>query len=224
MEAHGLLVAVVGGTTRLADLTRLIAIEAALLVRSEPIRRLGCLALRASEDAARLAERLRLSNDERATLDALVSLAARSLPAARGDDAAAKPLLYGMGAQAWRDAVLAQWAWSGAPLDDDGWRQLAALPERWPVPVFPLKGGDLVALGFVPGPRVGEVLRQLEEQWIAGGFEGGRDRLLALAQSRAGSESNRAPAASTSVLVGAPGKRAAPLAAAAGTRRGARSA
>ena len=109
----------------------------------------------------------------------LVSPEAQQLPTVRGDEAVAKPLLYGMGASAWREAVLVQWAWAGAPLDDDGWRQLLNMPERWPVPVFPLKGSDLLALGMTPGPRVGEILRQLEARWIAGGFDGDREDLLA---------------------------------------------
>jgi poly(A) polymerase len=182
MATNSLLAPVFGGAPRLADLARLIAIETALAVSPEPIRRLGCLALRREGDASRFAERLRLSNDERAMLGNLDNPAARSLPAAMGDDGAAKPLLYGMGAHAWRDAALVQWAWSAAPPSDDKWRQLATLPERWPIPIFPLKGGDLVALGCAPGPRIGEVLRQLEAQWITGGFEGDRDHLLALAR------------------------------------------
>ena len=185
MHAHGLLLPVLGTQPRLADLSRLIAIEKTLAIAAEPIRHLGCLALHAEEDVAGLGTRLRLSNDACAVLETLVSPAAKSLPVALGI-AAAKPLLYRMGAQAWRDAVLVQWAWSGASPGDAGWRQLATLPERWPVPVFPVKGGDLLALGVLPGPRVGALLRQLEEQWIAGGFEDGRDRLLALARDLIG--------------------------------------
>jgi poly(A) polymerase len=187
MEAHGLLEPVLGGTARLVDLARLIGIETSLAIPPEPIRRLGCLVLQTEDDPTRLAERLRLSNDQRAVLETLAGPAARVLPTALGDDAAAKPLLYGMGASAWREAVLVQWAWSEAPPSDAYWRQLLNLPERWPVPVFPLKGGDLLTLGIAPGPRVGAVLRQLEAQWITGGFEVGREEILALARSLAGS-------------------------------------
>lgn len=182
MEAHGLLEPVLGGTARLLVLARLIGIETSLALPPDPIRRLGCLALQTEGDPTRLAERLRLSNDERTKLDTCVSPVARSLPAASGDDAAARPLLYGMGASAWRDAVLVQWARSEAPPSDANWRQLLTLPERWPAPVFPLKGGDLLKLGIAPGPRVGEVLRQLEARWIVGGFEADRDQLLSAAR------------------------------------------
>ncbi len=186
MAAHGLLALVLGGAPRLADFARLIAIETTLTVPPEPIRRLGCLALHGDTDAVRLAELLRLSNDERALLESLVSPNAGRLHAALGHDATAKPLLYRMGARAWHDAVLVQWAWSGAPPTDDGWQRLSTLPQRWPAPVFPLKGGDLLALGLSPGPRVGALLRQLEEQWISNGFEDDRDRLLALARAAMG--------------------------------------
>jgi poly(A) polymerase/tRNA nucleotidyltransferase (CCA-adding enzyme) len=36
-------------------------------------------------------------------------------------------------------------------------------------PVFPLRGGDITALGMAPGPRVGEVLHLVREWWKAGG-------------------------------------------------------
>ncbi len=42
-----------------------------------------------------------------------------------------------------------------------------------------MKGQDLIARGFTPGPRIGEALRDLEARWIASDFQLGPDALLA---------------------------------------------
>jgi hypothetical protein len=53
---------------------------------------------------------------------------------------------------------------------DDAWRSLYTLPDRWPVPRFPLTGRDVVGPGVPPGPSVGAMLRSLEAWWIAEDF------------------------------------------------------
>jgi hypothetical protein len=67
--------------------------------------------------------------------------------------------------------VLLAWsrAWpQGAA--DAAWRELATLPERWTVPVFPLKAADFIARGVLRGPMLGAALREAEAAWIAAGF------------------------------------------------------
>jgi hypothetical protein len=59
-----------------------------------------------------------------------------------------------------------------------------ALPERWQAPSFPIGGNDIMALGASKGPEIGELLKRLEQDWIASGFALGRDELLAKARSR----------------------------------------
>ena len=44
--------------------------------------------------------------------------------------------------------------------------------------MFPLKGADLTALGATPGPKLGEILKNLEEEWIESGFALDRGALL----------------------------------------------
>jgi len=41
----------------------------------------------------------------------------------------------------------------------------------WAIPVFPLKGGDIVARGVKAGPDVARTLRAVESAWIAAGFD-----------------------------------------------------
>jgi len=79
-------------------------------------------------------------------------------------------LLYQIDSANFIDRVALAWARSGAPANDTRWRELAKLPERWTVPVFPLKAADFMARGFEKGPQLGKVLADAEEAWIAAGF------------------------------------------------------
>ncbi|MEJ2118068.1 MAG: CCA tRNA nucleotidyltransferase, partial [Alphaproteobacteria bacterium] len=100
-------------------------------------------------------------------------------------EAQAREMLYGLGAENWRDRVLIAWARSGAGaagMEADAWRALATLPERWTPPEFPLKGADLLAAGMAKGPRVGEALRTAEAHWIASGFSLSQEELLKAVQ------------------------------------------
>lgn len=49
---------------------------------------------------------------------------------------------------------------------------------NWPVPVFPLGGSDLKALGVEEGPRMGEILKAVEEWWVEWGFQHDRARCI----------------------------------------------
>lgn len=63
------------------------------------------------------------------------------------------------------------------------WRAEKALP---PVPEPLLRGGDLVALGIQPGPRIGELLRKIEDARLEGGITT-REQALELARREIGS-------------------------------------
>ncbi len=56
-------------------------------------------------------------------------------------------------------------------------RQLA-FAEAYEKPVFPLSGADMLAGGLDAGPEVGRRLKQLEEKWIASGFQLSKAQLL----------------------------------------------
>jgi tRNA nucleotidyltransferase/poly(A) polymerase len=124
---------------------------------------------------SQLKERLRLSNEQAKRLDAL-ALAPSLSPALR--PAEQRRLLYQTGVQNWPDAVRLSHARSRALLNDRGWRSMLQLPERWLCPQMPVKGQDLVAAGFAPGPEVGAALRHIEDWWIASDFKPGKDELL----------------------------------------------
>jgi poly(A) polymerase len=180
---HGLLSDILGSAPRLDRLAHLVAIETGLEREPNAVLRLAALAIFVAEDAPRLAARFKLSNAEQA----LLSLGAderfeRALP----EEVAAKRLLYRLGPDDFSSDVLLAWAGRGAPADDADWRRALSLPGRWQIPVFPVRGPDVTALGDFKGPEIGEMLRTLEQQWIDGGFAEDRDQLLARAKMLAG--------------------------------------
>jgi tRNA nucleotidyltransferase/poly(A) polymerase len=179
---YGLLAGVLGGVPRLQRFARLAAIETALGREPNAMLRLAALGVFVQDDAPRLAARFRLSNAEQSTLALGAADHARNeLP----DETWAKRSLYELGPGDYDTHVLLAWADSGDSPDDKRWRSVLALPERWQAPAFPLRGADIIALGNVKGPEIGEILRRLEAEWIAGGFAEDRDRLMAKAAALA---------------------------------------
>jgi tRNA nucleotidyltransferase/poly(A) polymerase len=177
MAETGLLVSLLGGVVYPAHFERLVALEAMLGGLPVPIRRLAALAVRIEEDAMRLRGRLRLSNNEAARLDTMAAYA----PAmhAESEERRAREALYRLGRTAFEDRVLIAWARSSDVAENEAWRRLYALPERWTPPCFAIKGQDAAGRGFKPGPQMGAALRALEEKWIASDFALSREELLA---------------------------------------------
>ncbi|RVA32604.1 CCA tRNA nucleotidyltransferase, partial [Mesorhizobium sp. M7D.F.Ca.US.004.03.1.1] len=67
---------------------------------------------------------------------------------------------------------------NAALLEAGGFSRLLAFAAKWEKPLFPLKGADLTALGATPGPKLGEILRNLEAEWVEAGFTSDRGALL----------------------------------------------
>jgi poly(A) polymerase len=170
MTEAGLLQMVLGCVPHLASFENMAKVEAAAGVQSDPVHRLGALAVRVFEDGERLWQRLRLSNAEHERLTSIGDGWWRISPKS---EQAGHALLYRLGPQFFVDRVLVAWsrAWpQGAA--DAAWRALATLSERWTVPVFPLKAADFIKLGVLPGPMLGAAMREAEAAWIAAGFPG----------------------------------------------------
>jgi poly(A) polymerase len=182
MAEMGLLGMVLGGVPFLASFENVVKAEAATGIEPDPVRRLGALGVVVTEDAERLAQRLRLSNAEAERLIALDRWW-RVSPAA--GDQAAHALLYRLGPQSFADCVLLAWSRSPAGAADADWRSLANLPERWTAPVFPLKAADFTRRGIAAGPALGIALRAAEEAWIKADFPADRGALDSIADRAA---------------------------------------
>jgi poly(A) polymerase len=178
MSEAGLLGALLGGVPLPASFARLAAIEARLGLAPEAARRLAALGVLVQEDAARLRERLRLTNEEFRRLDG-IGYGWRGLEPAKGE-IAAKTALAVTGPRGFRDRVLIAFARSGAAVDDAVWRDLASLPDRWQAPMFPIAAADFIARGLAEGPALGAALIRAKSLWMAADFPRERARLDAI--------------------------------------------
>src|SRR6476646_12248911 len=167
MSDGGLLLQIFGGVAYPGPFAAMIEAEGVLGVKPDPVRRLGALAVAVTEDARRVATRLRLTNAEAKVLD---SMGHRWWRLAGMDEATARRRLYRLGADHYRDRLLLAWARAGGDTDSAHWRELALLPERWHAPKFPLKAADFIARGIAEGPALGHVLTIAEDAWLADGF------------------------------------------------------
>jgi poly(A) polymerase len=167
MADGGLLLPIFGGVAYIGAFAAMISAEVALGLEPNAVRRLGALTVAVTEDAKRVAARLRLTNAETKMLD---SMGHRWWRFAGKDLARARRLLYRIGEQPFRDRLLLAWARAGVDSDATHWLELATLPQRWSAPKFPLKAADFVARGIAEGPALGHVLALAEDAWLAADF------------------------------------------------------
>ncbi|UVO27417.1 CCA tRNA nucleotidyltransferase [Bradyrhizobium arachidis] len=167
MADGGLLQALIGGVAYTGPLATMVAIERELGVDADATRRLAVLSVAVTEDAKRVATRLRLSNAEAKALD---SMGHRWWRFASKDEASARRLVYRLGPERYHDRVLLAWARLGGDPNSSRWRELAELPQRWSAPKFPLKAADFIARGVTEGPLLGHVLTLAEDAWLAADF------------------------------------------------------
>ncbi len=159
MAARGVFRPILPAAERTDRLARTVAAEARLGAAPDPVRRLAALLARPDPG------RLRLSAAEAERIEAL---------------AEPKPLdrraLYREGRARFLDRLLL----AGG---DEAGEALLAEP---PPPPFPLRGRDLRARGVPPGPKLGRLLRALEDWWIADAFQPDRAACLAELDRRLG--------------------------------------
>jgi tRNA nucleotidyltransferase/poly(A) polymerase len=133
------------------------------------------LLLDGNTDADAIAGRLKLSNAQRMRLEGLLSLPSFDA-AILQDDSAFHLALYRLGAERCRDGLLLAAARQAA--DEGAAIARAAETARWKRPVFPLRGADILAAGFSPGPTVSALLNELESWWAEAGFPPDREACL----------------------------------------------
>ena len=184
MTDAGLLLRVLGGVSYLASFENMAKAEVAIGAEPNAVRRLGALAVSIPEDAERLWQKLRLANSERDRLASMGESWGRISP--MYGERAAKALLYHLRPQQFTDRVLLGWARSQASAHDPEWHALAALPQRWTAPVFPLKAAEFMKRGVAQGPALGAAIAAAEQAWILAGFPGDQAALDAIAAEAVG--------------------------------------
>jgi len=152
------------------------------LGEGDQLLRLGAFLPDDPAEGTRAAERLRLSNAARDRLQAALAPAPDLVPGIPSPRL--RVALHRNGVAAVRDRLKLNWARIGG--DATRWRGLLAVADAWPAPRLPVTGADVLAAGAPKGRRVGELLRALEDWWIEGDFQAGREATLARLQELIG--------------------------------------
>jgi poly(A) polymerase len=139
-------------------LAALIAEERRHQVAPDALRRLAALLPAEVSLAEQVAARFRLSGAQKKRL---ATAAARE-----GGPKDARALAYRLGSEPALDRLLIAGG-DIAPLDG------------WEIPVFPLKGGQIVARGVSAGPQVARILQAIEARWVDENFPDA-NRVLAM--------------------------------------------
>ncbi|TNE38152.1 MAG: CCA tRNA nucleotidyltransferase [Alphaproteobacteria bacterium] len=168
MTATHILQEVLPEAQHFESLDRLAAIDRMTFFEADPVLRLGALVQGAAADMALMADRLRLSNAQKARLLSLVGdefkivsyLSIREVRRAA----------YRLGKQALMDRIMLHWAADPKASNGVQWRALLAMAESWQRPQMPLSGADVMKAGVPKGPLVGEVLAEVEDWWVEADF------------------------------------------------------
>jgi poly(A) polymerase len=187
MAESGVIGVILPEATELGRLDRLVVLEHAEgvtfpeTVAPDAVRRLGALTSVDSDAADAMARRLKTSNADRDRLVALV-VGLRQRPDMT-DPKAIRRMLYRLHPDRVVDLALVRWAGGDTAA---AWRDVLAEARDWTPPVFPIAGRDVAALGIAQGPRVGELLRTVEDWWVAEDFRPDRAACLSRLRAEAG--------------------------------------
>ncbi|MHC5233055.1 CCA tRNA nucleotidyltransferase [Brucella sp. LJL56] len=161
----------------------LVRTETDLGWQPDPLLRLESIIPPDSVRMEEMGKRLKMSNAERARLEAWARADAVKPELS---EQALKKTIYRGSKQAVLDRIRLAYATARADAagSDDamiragGFARLLDAAEHYDTPVFPVTGSDLLAIGFEKGPELGEALRSLETFWIDSGFSLDRTALL----------------------------------------------
>ena len=177
MDAHGVLQAILPEAVEPLTLEVLVTLEGeAPSFPPDWLRRLAVLISGDSADS--VAQRLKLSNADRARLGLLTKTGTEI--SKDSGDTELRRLFYKLGAALVVDRTLLAWAQSSLGGNGDGasWRSILRAAVDWTPRRLPITGDDVLALGVPPGPQVGVRLTEIETYWIDSGFNTSRDDLL----------------------------------------------
>ena len=100
------------------------------------------------------------------------------------DDIALRRALYALRRERFLDLILLDWANQIAIDAVDAaesvlaWRTIWNTASAWKPPKFPIAGEDVLAMGVEAGPRVGEIIANIEEWWVENSFLPDREACL----------------------------------------------
>jgi len=135
----------------------------------DPLRRLAALVDASKTSLNSLSKQFNLTNDDRDYIAAL--LAVDDSDFLRMNDADYQRLIRRDGRQVFLGHVLLSWAGKLVVMpklptgENKKWASIVELALTWVLPVFPLTGNDVMALGVDQGPDIGNLLRRVETWW-----------------------------------------------------------
>jgi poly(A) polymerase len=178
MSSAGILHHTLEFATNLDRLDRLCDIEI-ILHQTSAIRRLAALLPDGDgQVAAKVGERLRLSNAEAARLKADLT-EKQFWPTPTLSPAEYQARLYRWGNDIFIDRLLLAFADKAVPQTNKAaWHNFYRAAQNFNPPTFPLKGEDALALGL-HGPEIGKALRAVEDWWVSEQFIPDYDACLA---------------------------------------------
>jgi len=184
MAASTILSEVLPGDLDFDRLQRLRDVDGNNFFEADAILRLAAL-IPSDGQAAVIASRWRLSNDDRDRLRGLVSSPVKIVSYMSVPEL--QRVLYRQGQQSVRDLVRLRWAEDTKASNAVQWRAELAIVDSWTRPVFPLTGRDVMNAGVPEGPLVGRVMNEVEQWWIDSNFTDDpfsiAERLKAVAQA-----------------------------------------
>lgn len=151
---------------------RLVAYEADYFLPHDAMTRFASLLPDDPAIARSAANRLKLSNEEKDRLVRALTIGVtrddRIVPHLSMKDT--RRVLYRLGRETFEDRVKLAWASDTEQRRLTQWRALLAHAQGWERPTMPLTGDQVIHAGAAPGPKVGQVLREVEDWWIDADF------------------------------------------------------
>jgi len=141
------------------------------------LRRLFAMYYPNKEMALNLATRLKMSKKQKEIFIGFTEV--KATVADFTEERKRRELVYRYGKEFARDKFLLQMAYDGNVVPD--YMKIIQEIMEMAVPVFPIKGRDLIALGVADSKLIGSTLNRLEEKWIKSGFMMSREELLEIA-------------------------------------------
>ena len=182
MEDIGLLRLLLPVGRSVKRMEALAALETMVSSAPDQVRRLAALLQLNHGEASKIAARLRLSRDETHRLDDLI--ASRGVSSAGMKELALRRMLYALGREQFCDLILLDWAdqiamnATEAAQSVQGWWYTWDTASLWEPPEFPLVGNDVMEMGVEEGPKVGQILDDIEEWWVEQAFQPDREACL----------------------------------------------
>jgi len=169
MAASGVLGAVLPEASAIDRLAAMAELDAMHMFPPDAILRLGALLTDDAAAAIKLAERLRLSNEQRHRMAAM--LGANERVFSYMSVLEMRRTAYRLTPKVMHDVARLRWAQDPKRIHNSvQWRALLPMIETWPVPKMPLSGHQVQLAGVPDGPLIGQVMREVEEWWIDSGF------------------------------------------------------